>query len=101
MTLHYGIPKWAEGVIELLLAALLAMALMSAGGCRQVVLSPGYSAAMDNITKVSAEAARRAEEGRMSVEEMKSAIRWNAIAWETFRRERDGIEPGTMRKAKP
>ena len=74
-----------------LIAALLVLAVLCAG-CSGVIMNAQYSRVLDRTVVIAEEAARRAEAGQLSNEQMVAALRWNAECWKAFQAARDGKE---------
>jgi len=72
-----------------LLVVVLAL-VVSMVGCRGVVLNAKYSDLLDRTAAVSAEMANRANEDKLSADDMKSALTLQAKTWQLFQDARDG-----------
>ena len=69
---------------------LIIVAALLVGGCSGVIMNAEYSQLLDETAALSAETADRAEQGKLSSEEMAQALRLQATAWQKFRDARDG-----------
>jgi len=75
---------------RLILIALLGLLMMTAG-CGGVWMNAEYSGLLTSTASLSAETAQRAQEGRLSSDEMKSALVSQANVWAKFVAARDGV----------
>jgi len=81
------------GKILLLLIVLATILLpLLCGGCNGVILSAQYAQELDYTAALAAETAARAQQDKLTADEMKSALSRQAVTWQKFKNAKDGVK---------